>query len=379
MDDNMKSAWERFQERAQQEKKESGTTGPLFSQSLGEFMASHTPADYLINGLLRRGWFYGCTALGTTGKTALAQLLTKLIAKDQRPAFFGPHEVEHGKVAYFAGENPDDLRERFIADLDLSPGVTVPDDAVRFFPLLFNADEAYDQIAGELTKMGGADCLFVDTSAAYFTKFGGDENSNDESGPWARVLRALTRLPGNPTVVALCHPTKYVSEPALLMPRGGSAFFLELDGNLTLWRDRETGLITLSQNRMRGVEFEPLILRTELIQSPKVRTAKGYIMPTIRMVVVTEADMEIAKKAGRANGDDVLEAMLDNPRLSLAQLAAKCGWGDSEGAKSKVRRALNNLKDRKLATKAGDDWQLTRAGKAEAKTLKEERERQRQF
>ena len=134
MDDNLKSAWERFQERAQQERKEGGTTGPIFSQSLGEFMASHTPADYLINGLLRRGWFYGCTALGTTGKTALAQLLTKLIAKDQRPAFFGPHEVEHGKVAYFAGENPDDLRERFIADLDLSPGVTVPDDAVQVLP-----------------------------------------------------------------------------------------------------------------------------------------------------------------------------------------------------------------------------------------------------
>src|SRR4029077_14305447 len=107
----------------------------------GSLMASHTPADYLINGLLRRGWFYGCTALGTTGKTALAQLLTKLIAKDQRPAFFGPHEVEHGKVAYFAGENLDDLRERFIADLDLSPGVTVPDNAARFFPLLFNPQE----------------------------------------------------------------------------------------------------------------------------------------------------------------------------------------------------------------------------------------------
>jgi hypothetical protein len=84
MDDNLKSAWERFQERAQQERKEGGTTGPIFSQLLAEFLASHTPADYLINGLLRRGWFYGCTALGTTGKTALAQLLTKLIAKDQR-------------------------------------------------------------------------------------------------------------------------------------------------------------------------------------------------------------------------------------------------------------------------------------------------------
>src|SRR5271166_3425902 len=35
--------------------------------------------------------------------------------------------------------------------------------------------------------------------------------------------------------------------------------------------------------------------------------------------------------------------------------------------------ARANLKDRKLATKVGDDWQLTRAGKVEAKALKEER------
>jgi hypothetical protein len=371
---NFSGAFERL--RAEQEAAQSE---PIYSQTLGEFMASHVPADYLINGIFRRGWLYGCTAPGTTGKTALAQLLTKLIIQDQRPAFFGPHEVEHGKVAYFAGENPDDLRERFIADLDLSK-ITVPDDAVRFFPLLFNTEKSYDQIEAEIKRMDGADCLFVDTSAAYFTKFGSEENSNDESGPWARVLRALTKLPGRPTVVALCHPTKYVTDPALLMPRGGGAFFLELDGNLTLWKDRESGLITLSQNRMRGVEFEPITLRTELITSSKVKTSKGIIMPTIRMAVVTAHEEEIAKKAGRASGDAVLEAMLDTPRgASQAQIATKCGWGDSEAARSRVRRALVGLKERKLAAKDGDDWQLTRGGKAEARGLKEVSEGKKKF
>jgi AAA domain len=351
---------------------------PIYSQSLGEFMASHTPADYLIDGMMRRGWLYACTAPGTTGKTALAELLTKLAAQTKRPAFFGLHEVEHGKVAYFAGENPDDLRERFMADLDLSP-ITVPDDAVRFFPALFNIDTAYAQVEAELGEMGGVDLLIIDTSAAWFTKFGADENSNDEGGKWARVLRSLTKLPGRPTVLVLCHPTKYVTEPALLMPRGGSVFFLELDGNATLWKDRESGLLTLSQNRWRGVEFEPMTLRTELITSSKVKTAKGVIMPTIRMVVVTPHEEEIAKQAGRANSDTVLEAMLGGQRLSQTQIAVKCGWGDSEGARSKVRRALNNLKDRKLAAKDGDDWQLTRSGKAAAKELKEACDAKKQF
>ena len=387
MDDKVKGAWERFQERAQQEQKEAGGTEQIVSQTLGEFMAGHVPADYLINGLMRRGWLYGCTALGTTGKTAWAELITKLIAQDQRPAFFGPHEVEHGKVAYFAGENPDDLRERFIADLDLSPGVTVPDDAVRFFPQLFNPDEAYDQVEREIQKMSGADLLLMDTSNAYFTTFGEKENDNDDAGPWARVLRRLTRLPGRPTVIALCHPIKYVSDPALLMPRGGSAFFLELDGNFTLWKDQESRMITLSQNRMRGVEFEPITLRTELITSAKVRTAKGHIMPTIRMVVVSEQEAELAEKVGRADSDVLLMAMYEYPKASQAELALKCGWGidgirdngrDRPG-RSKVRRCLATLKTRGLAADRSGDWTLTKSGKALAKELIEERDSRRQF
>lgn len=344
---------------------------PVVSQSLNEFLKSHVPADYFIDGIMRRGWLYACTAPGTTGKTALGALITKLITQTRKagqPVHFGSHEVEHGKVAYFAGENPDDLRERFIADLDLSP-IEIPDDAVMFFPILFNIETAYDQIKEALEKMGGADFIVVDTSAAWFSKFGTEENDNVEGGNWARVLRSLTRLPGKPTVFVLCHPTKYVTEPALLMPRGGSAFFLELDGNMTLWKDRESGLLTLSQNRWRGVEFEPMTLRTEVITSSKVKTAKGIVMPTIRMVVVTAHEEEITKKAGRADSDTLLVVMLDHPGLSIADLGLRCGgWN-----KSKAQRVLAGLKSQGLADKRNDDWALTKKGKAIAKEVDDAR------
>jgi hypothetical protein len=359
----------KFEDFFKHDETEQETSEPLFSQTLAEFMASHIPADYLINGLIRRGWLYGCTALGTTGKTALAELLTKLVAQDQRPAFFGPYEVEHGKVAYFAGENPDDLRERFIADLDLSPGITVPNGAVRFFPQLFNPETAFDAVEAEIKKMGGADLLIVDTSNAYFTKYGDKENDNGDTGPWARVLRSLTRLSGKPTVLGLCHPTKYVADPALLMPRGGSAFFLELDGNLTLWKDRESGLITLSQNRMRGVEFEPITLRTELIRSDKVRTAKGHIMPTIRMVVVSEQDADLLDRAAAASGNVLLLVIYQNKGLSQRDLALKCGW-----SKSGVNRGLLGLKERGLARKDHGQWALTKRGKEAAEEATEQKE-----
>jgi hypothetical protein len=378
VDEKVGSAFEEFVAQGQAKADQQQAGERPRSHTLEEYSMSHVPADFLINGLLRRGWLYGCTAPGGTGKTALAVLLTILVAQKQRPAFFGPHEVEQGKVAYFAGENPDDLRERFIALLDTSPDITIPNNTVRIFPTLFHPAKVYDGIVTEVEKMGGADLLFVDTSAAYFTKSGGTENENDDAGPWARVLRSLTGLPGKPTVVALCHPTKYATEPALLMPRGGSAFFLELDGNLTMFKDRASGLITLGQNRLRGVEFDPITLRTELIRSPKVKTAKGHIMPTISIVVVSEQDADMAEKAGRSNNNNLLSVMFEHPKSSPSEWATLCGC-----SRATVYRWLEALKAQRFAKKRGNDWELTRDGMAAAKEVidasQAARQAQRQF
>ena len=64
------------------------------------------------------------------------------------------------------------------------------------------------------------------------------------------------------------------------------------------------------------------------------------------------------------------------PAAVASQLARKCGWG---GSRSKVQRALAALKKRGLANKHGDDWVLTKRGKALAEELIEVRHAKNRF
>jgi hypothetical protein len=366
MDDESKGAYKRFDARTQ-----AANGRPIEFQSISRFLADLKPADYLVRGMLRRGWLYSCTALTGTGKTAFSLLLAKLVAQNERPVFFGPHEVKKGRVLCMAGENSDDVRERLVVDLDNSAGVTVADDAINFLPFIFNIDAAYAGLKSEAERVGGVDLVIVDTTAAYFTAFGKDENSNDEAGPWARILRGLTAIRNNPTVLALAHPTKHVSEPAQLLPRGGGAFLNEIDGNLTLWGDRETRLITLSHNKIRGAEFDSIILRTEVRTSPRVKDSDGILAATVRAVVVGDEEQEIVRKDSRASSDAVMVAMRQHAGASQAELAKVCGWfvGGKEPAKARVRRSQVALKEARLAANDRGDWALTKRGMERADQL----------
>ena len=86
----------------------------------------------------------------------------------------------------------------------------------------------------EAAKSGPFSLLIVDTSATYY--FGDDENDNVALGNHARMLRTFVNLPGGPTVLVTCHPTKTPNMDNLL-PRGGGAFLAEVDGNLVCIKD----------------------------------------------------------------------------------------------------------------------------------------------
>jgi hypothetical protein len=110
----------------------------------------------------------------------------------------GGHGVEQGRVVYFAGENPDDIRMRLIgANVDL-------DTRISLIPGIFDIEALRERLVEEITRVGPIDLVVIDTSAAYF--LGEDENSNPQMGAHARMLRKLTTLPGGPCVLVLCHP-----------------------------------------------------------------------------------------------------------------------------------------------------------------------------
>ena len=152
------------------------------------FAGEYRPAEYIVDGLLQGGFLYSLTAPTGTGKTSVALLLAKCVADG---SVFASREVERGKVLFCGGENPDDLRQRFLSLCDQEGRAPGDYDiefltAERYGSLIEGHREVVDYIAG----VGGVKLVIVDTSAAFF--IGQDENANTELGDYARKLRRLT-------------------------------------------------------------------------------------------------------------------------------------------------------------------------------------------
>ena len=185
-------------------------------QSSRLFTCSFTPPDYVIDGLLQRRFLLLHDRPNRRGQ-------------DRRgPASGSSHSKgrEHihtrssaGSVLYFAGENPDDIRMRWLAMAD-KMAFDVDDIDVQFIAGVMSIAEMFDQIKGEIAAEGEVTAVVVDTAAAYFD---GDDENDGKMGKYARTLRRLTTLPGGPSVIVPCHPTKNASNDNLL-PRGGGAF-----------------------------------------------------------------------------------------------------------------------------------------------------------
>jgi hypothetical protein len=329
---------------------------------IAKFIADFVPPDYLLDGILQRRFIYSLTAQTGHGKTALALLIARLVGGSDPKAALGRHAAEKGRVVYFAGENPDDLRMRVIGDEHL-----YNDDKARisFIPGTFSIEAMRARIEVEIMLLGGVDLIIVDTSAAYFN--GKDELSNTEMGTHARQLRTLTTLPGGPCVLVLCHPIKHVTDPSQLLPRGGGAFLAEVDGNLTLWKHDGALLDFHHTDKLRGPGFEPINLRVETVATPRLMDKKRRIIPTVRAVWSSDTETARGEEDARSDEDTLLKVML-TPGRSLAELANACEWRTAAGEpyRSKVQRVLKRLEKDKLVTTRRGIATLTDTGKTTA-------------
>jgi hypothetical protein len=130
--------------------------------SSAEFIAGFVPPDYLIDGLVQGRFCYSLTAPTGSGKTAIALLLSASVALG-RP--IGEYSLERGRVLYLAGENPDDIRMRWLAMAD-AMGFDVDTIEVHFLPGVFKLSEIAGRIKEEVEKIGDVALVVVDTSAA---------------------------------------------------------------------------------------------------------------------------------------------------------------------------------------------------------------------
>jgi len=339
------------------------TSGKLV-QSSSEFVAGFVPPDYLVDGLLVRQFVYSFTGPTGHGKTTV---MLRVAAHVANGLPLDGRQVEKSRVLFFAGENPDDIRMRWIKlceELGSDPHTM----DVFFMPGTppIAVPEIRKRIDAELTGRGRFGLLIVDTSAAYFS--GDDENSNTQLGAHARMLRSFVKLPGGPTVIVTCHPIKNFSLDNLL-PRGGGAFLNEMDGNLVCFKD-EASIAVTWHGKFRGSDFAPLLFNVTTGTSEKLKDSKGRSMWTVTAAPISETDKARLDQISRDRQVELLSLIQKQPSsLSLAEMAEKLGWRHANGNPNKqlAHRTLRQLTDRGLVKKESGEVWLTKAGEAKVK------------
>lgn len=283
--------------------------------SAQEFIDGYEPPNYLIDGIIQRNRLYSCTALTGHGKTAVWLTIAAYMAS----GFVDPSlHVKPGHVLYLAAENPDDVRGRLIL-LANKFGLDLPKLRMNFIEKPFSLQAAIPDMHRRIDAQGHVDLVVVDTSVAFLAASGAaEENSNLGMLNFAYMLRSLTELPGEPAVVALGHPTKNATRDNLL-PRGGSAFLNEVDGNLTLYADEERKTTELSwTGKFRGVNFAPVTFALETGTCDALVDHAGRRIPSVWASPTSAERTEQAATSARSDEDQVLVAMLLNPHGSCA-------------------------------------------------------------
>ena len=324
-----------------------------------EFIAGYKPPDYVINGIVQRGYLYSLTARTGHGKTAVAMYLGQCVA---RGLPIKHHRVKKGSVVMLAGENPDDILTRYMVLADTQRFVP-KDTALYFHPGVIDIKESMDWLRTSAAKIPDLMLVIVDTAQAYFR--GDDNNSNAQMAEYARLLRELTVLPGKPAVIVCTHPTKAAGKENLV-PVGGGAFLNEVDGNLSLWRENDPGPTVLHfQGKFRGPEFEPIIFNLDTRYSQSVVDSDGAMMPSIVASPTSDAELEASHQQRETDENILLAVIGHNPSCSVAELAKKANWFTSAGEpyRTKVRRTLKSLHEERFITFARRKPKITTRGK----------------
>ena len=342
-------------------------------QSTAEFISNFVPPEYLVYGLIQRRFIYSMTGPTGEGKTSVVLLIALLV---DRGISLNGREIDRGKVLFLAGENPDDVRMRWIKFLDFWK-LDENDVNVWFIPGSFaiSDKEMRGRIVEANKKHGPFDLIIVDTSAAFFE--GDDENVNPQMLAHAKMLRGLIDLiGGNPAVIVTSHPVKNWTRENMI-PRGGVAFLNETDGNLTCMKIDGTMMTELHWcGKFRGPDFSAIPFRLEVGTCGRLKDSKGRDLWTVLAHQVTVQERDAAEDAAEKNKVKLLAAMEKMPGASYTDLAKKCDFymKNGEPYKSLVQRLITALKNEKLIKNQGGRWVLTKAGKEKASETEEENE-----
>jgi hypothetical protein len=346
---------------------ESTKLPPSIIQSSADFIAGFVPPDYVVDGIFQRRYFYSLTAATGVGKTSIAMRVSAHVHLGRKLAGV---DVFSGTVIYLCGENPDDVRMRWLG-MTQTMGFDPSNSNVHFVPHRGPIEEIANRVRAEaIQKSLQPSLVVVDTSAAY--NDGDDENSNAQMVAHARRTRTLTELPGGPCVISCCHPTKNASDDNLI-PRGGGGFIAEVDGNVRARRVDDLVAID-AHGKFRGPEFPPISFQLNKVFHPRLVDSRGRPIPTVVAQPVEESAREKMEATSRDKGKEVLLAVYNRPNSNPTDLAKALGWNMRNGSPYhvKVSRILTALAKAKLVREHLSGWQVTEKGGKELNELERE-------
>lgn len=319
------------------------------------FLAGFTPPEYLLEPIIVCGQLVALTAPPNVGKTAIA-LACALAACGlaEVPGLLGNGR----RVLFLAGENEVNAAAQLLGAMRhycVDPAALAG--RVWVLPARAPLAELLGDIAAQATAVGGFDLIVVDTKIAFSASE--DENDNASSAEDAALLRDLTRIAGSPAVLVLCHPAKGAVSLEQMIPRGGSAFFGELDANLALLRG--DGSAELAHNKLRAPPFDSIRFDLRPIDLDML-DARGRPVRSVVAVAVPPGQAAVAEQVARSDEDMLLRAMLREPLGTFDAWSAACGFAH----RSRVARTMKRLAEDRLARKFRGRWELTDRGRKEA-------------
>jgi hypothetical protein len=322
-----------------------------------DFCKEYEPVDFLIDSIIEETRLYTLTAPTGTGKTAVSLLIAESVALGKS---FAGNITKQAGVLILSGENPSDVRVRFMAMCDRNP--ELKDAPIYFTKDPFSIEDKLDEIYDIFKKHPDIKLVIVDTLQAFFD--GEDSNSNTEKIAFAQTLRTICSW--GVAVLVNAHPTKSATRDTN-EPYGGGSFVNEVDGNLALWSDGDGSIDFYWCKKFRG-SFENFSLELIKVEVESAQNSRGERLNTVIAKVI--GDVDRVSMNNRAQLDDIkaLDYIKNNsPLVNRNEIARHLKWNYINGKPdgSRVKRSISRLMKEKLvtenaygvsATKKGKDW-----------------------
>lgn len=318
-----------------------------------EFAGNPQPPVYIIDGLLQRGFTHSLTGYTGHGKTTMAMHLMLCIAQGKD---YCGRECEQGSTLFIAGENPDNVRYQYAAAI-AAQGKKASELPCYFLPGHFQMSAAEDELHKQCAEIADLKLIVIDSLQSFFE--GESDNSNVEMIQAAQRFRRLAEfLPSKPAVIVIAHPAGKKADKTNLLPRGGSSFTNELDGNFTVWAEPDGTQVLHWEGKHRGPPFDPLHLIMIDCEFDHLVDHKGRKLPlkyTREQLVIEQASA--AHKAER-RAVEALGLIDANPKTTVRTLAQALAVSSSTAG-----RVFQELKDEKLIRRHAKKWVLTEGGR----------------